>query len=355
MKTISVCMIVKDESQTLNRVLSLAKKIADEIIVVDTGSKDNTKQIALQYTNKVFDFKWQDDFSLARNFSFSKSTSDYTMWLDADDVIEDGDIKRLLQLKTKLTDQDVIMLPYEIAFDQNGKATFSYYRERILKTGKFLWTDPIHEVIVPAGKIEYCNIPIKHKKVKANTNPKRNLNIYRKLIKDGVKLSARQQFYYANELYYNKLYKSAIREYKKFLSMNGYIENRLQAYLNLARIYHIQNNLTLARKTLFESFCLDLPRSEILCELGYNFFISREFRKAIYWYNLAIQKVDLSRGGFVEKEMYDYVPLLQMSVCNYYLGNIKKAQELNSQALKLKPNDPIALKNDIFYKNLLKS
>ena len=73
---LSVCMIVRDEQQTLGRILQIASQFADEIVVVDTGSKDKTKEIALRFTNKVYDFLWVQDFSKARNFSFSKATGD---------------------------------------------------------------------------------------------------------------------------------------------------------------------------------------------------------------------------------------------------------------------------------------
>ena len=80
-------MIVKNECEVLDRVLGSVISFADEIIVIDTGSTDNTAEIAKKYTDKVFSFEWKDDFSAARNFSFSKGTSDYLMWLDADDVV----------------------------------------------------------------------------------------------------------------------------------------------------------------------------------------------------------------------------------------------------------------------------
>ena len=78
--TISLCMIVKNEEDVIERCLSSAKDVIDEIIIVDTGSTDSTKSIAQKYTDKVYDFKWCDDFSKARNFSFSKATMDYCMW-----------------------------------------------------------------------------------------------------------------------------------------------------------------------------------------------------------------------------------------------------------------------------------
>ena len=71
----------------------------DEIIVVDTGSSDRTKEIALSCGAKVLDFPWIEDFAAARNFSFQQATMEYQMWLDADDVILPKDQKKFLQLK----------------------------------------------------------------------------------------------------------------------------------------------------------------------------------------------------------------------------------------------------------------
>jgi glycosyltransferase involved in cell wall biosynthesis len=88
-------MIVRDESQKLSRCLSSVKGLASEIIVVDTGSVDNTKEIALSYNAKVFDFKWNNDFSEARNFSIGKSTSDYNLIIDGDEYITSYDMNML--------------------------------------------------------------------------------------------------------------------------------------------------------------------------------------------------------------------------------------------------------------------
>ena len=73
--TISLCMIVRDEEETIARCLETVEKIVDEIIVVDTGSVDRTKEIVEKYTSNIYDFQWIDDFAAARNFSFSKARS----------------------------------------------------------------------------------------------------------------------------------------------------------------------------------------------------------------------------------------------------------------------------------------
>ena len=85
--TLSVCMIVKDEEETLPICLKSIKDIADEIIVVDTGSKDKTVEVAKSFGAKVYFFKWINDFSAARNESLKYATSDWLLVLDADEYL----------------------------------------------------------------------------------------------------------------------------------------------------------------------------------------------------------------------------------------------------------------------------
>ena len=85
--SISVCMIVKDEEGNLPRLLASIKGLADEVIVVDTGSKDATVRIAAEFGAKVYHFPWCDDFSAARNESLKHATKDFILWLDGDDEL----------------------------------------------------------------------------------------------------------------------------------------------------------------------------------------------------------------------------------------------------------------------------
>ncbi|MCR8844811.1 glycosyltransferase [Paenibacillus sp. SC116] len=87
--TVSLCMIVKNEEQYLERCLKSVEGIVDEIIIVDTGSTDQTKYIASKYTNRIYDFDWNENFSEARNFAIQHATSNYILQLDADEVLVD--------------------------------------------------------------------------------------------------------------------------------------------------------------------------------------------------------------------------------------------------------------------------
>jgi Predicted O-linked N-acetylglucosamine transferase, SPINDLY family len=91
----SLCMIVKDEEKYIEKCLSNIKDKIDEIIVVDTGSKDRTKELAKKYTDKIFDFEWCEDFSKARNYSISKAKNDWILVLDADEICSEFHVNKI--------------------------------------------------------------------------------------------------------------------------------------------------------------------------------------------------------------------------------------------------------------------
>ena len=121
MVKISLCMIVRDEEPVLERCLNSVVDLVDEIILVDTGSVDGTKEIAAKFSNKIYDFQWVDDFSAARNFAFSKGTGDYLLWMDADDVFPASEKRKFFDLKEELEKKpcDMVMMVYDAGFDEN--------------------------------------------------------------------------------------------------------------------------------------------------------------------------------------------------------------------------------------------
>ena len=102
MITISLCMIVKNEENVIDRCLSSLADIVDEIIIADTGSTDSTKSIVSKYTDKIYDFKWTGDFSEARNFVASKASCEYIYTADADEFLDEENREKLKRLKTIL-------------------------------------------------------------------------------------------------------------------------------------------------------------------------------------------------------------------------------------------------------------
>ena len=113
MYSVSLCMIVKNEEAVIGRCLESVQGMVDEIIIVDTGSEDRTKEIVERYTDKIYDFSWRDDFAAARNYSFSLASGDFILWLDADDVILQKKKEKFMERRKALdlSVSIVMMLP----------------------------------------------------------------------------------------------------------------------------------------------------------------------------------------------------------------------------------------------------
>lgn len=355
MPTISLCMIVKNEEMNLAHCLDSVADLVEEIIIVDTGSKDRTVEIASHYTSKVYSHPWKDDFSDARNYSFSKAAMDYCMWMDADDILEEREKDKFLKLKQSLTpDIDMVMMKYHTAFDEAGKPSFSYFRERWIRNcGLYRWIGAVHEVIPPKGRILYSDLGICHKKTGPGS-PDRNLKIYQKLLAEGKRLEPRQQYYYGRELYYHEEYKEAVCVFEQFLlSEEGWIENKIEACAICARCYEKLGEEQAALLTLLRSMSFDLPRAELCCEIGKYFLEHESFYHAIYWYEAALKipKNEYS-GGFILPDCYDYIPLLQLCVCYDKLGDRQKAKEYNERAGVCKPYSKAYLYNKQYFEGI---
>ena len=345
-------MIVKDEEATLARCLNCILPFADEIIIVDTGSEDDTVKIARSYTDKIFFFKWCDDFSAARNFSFSKASCDFIMWLDADDIISKENAEKILRLKQN-DNFDVAMLKYAAAFD-GETPSFLYYRERIFRRKLNLkWSGAVHEVIAPTGCIIYSDACIFHKKVKAG-DPKRNLKIYQSRLSGGLIQDPREKFYYGRELYFNGLYLECVAVLTDFLKGGGWVENEVEACRTLYKAYCAINRKKEGIASLVYAFTLSYPRAEDCCALASYFEEKNDVPTAIYWYQRALSSEEkIENGGFVNVDFLKFIPAIRLCVLYDGLGEYKLAERYNEMAGEAKPNNESYLYNKKYFQTKL--
>lgn len=350
--TLSVCLIVKNEQDVIARCLDCVKKFADEIVVADTGSTDNTRDIVKEYTSKVYDFEWCDDFSSARNFAFGMAEGDLVMWLDADDVITDENCEKIKTLKQNFADYDMAVLPYAAGFD-GETPTFVYNRERIFRrSAGYRFEGAVHEAVVPSGRILYSDAIIYHKKIKSG-DALRNLRIYQKLISSGEKLSGRQKFYYGRELMYNKMYHECISVLEDFLSGEGWKINKSEACYNLYQAYNEIGDSEKAYGALLKSLLFVPPDSRFCCTMGDKFLSDGDDCSAIYWFERALTADDAEKeGGFTDKDFGGFIPLMQLCVLYDRAGDVKKAFAMNELAGKIKPDNVNFLNNKKYFENL---
>jgi hypothetical protein len=277
------------------------------------------------------------------------------MWMDADDILETVERDKFLQLKQSLSAEvDIVMMKYHTLFDEEGRPSFTYFRERwIRNSAQYRWVGAVHEVIPPNGKVIYSDIAISHKKI-GSGNPNRNLRIYQKMIADGKTLEPRHQYYYGRELYYHKQYEEAVSVLEQFLcTKEGWIENKIEACSVCAACYLQLGQEQRALDTLLRSMSFDVPRAELCCEIGKYFLEHGNIQNAIYWYETALNlPKNEYTGGFILPDCYDYIPLLQLCVCYDRLGQRQKAEEYNERAGACKPYSKAYLYNKQYFDSL---
>lgn len=338
--TCGLCMIVKNEENTLKCCLESVKDLFDEIIIVDTGSSDDTVNIARLFTDKVHHFLWTDNFSEARNYAFSLATTDYAVWLDADDIIPPesfGDWKELIaSLDTEIP--DMVYLPYNVGFDEGGQPSLTFERERLIRLNAgHSFIGAIHEAIPPSGRIIHRLASVSHMG-KKNRDPKRNIRIFQKLLDEGCELSPREKYYYARELGYSGRLDEAELFYSLCLEdKEAWIENRLSSCIELGDLCLRRNKREQALKYYLKSLELSSPRSDVCCRLGQIFMDNANYEQARFWYELAPlvhKNVGLS---FIPRDYGGYIPYLQLTVIADRLDDRQSAIKYNEMAGSFKP------------------
>ena len=342
MKTLSVTLICKNEERNLSRLLPQLT-FADEVVVVDTGSTDGTVTVAKKFTNNVYNFTWCDDFSKARNHAISKANCEFVMWLDADDVIPAETQKCIMGWKNSKESADFYYMRYEM----DTALPFWFWRERIVRrTQKCRFKGFIHEAIIPFGTVAYLDCKICHRP--SASHEQRNLAIYRRALAEGRRFSLRDKFYYARTLAECGLTDDALPLLKKFASNpRAYNMDRVEAYKQLSRLAVSAGNLHLARKYLTKSLVVLPPSSEVCCLFADTYFNESDYLHASQWYELALSSKNAT--GFVNEYFANFLPNLQLSVCNWHLGDKARARRCHEIAKSIAPNDPTILNNDRWF------
>lgn len=348
MVTISLCMIVKDEEHVLERCLESVKGIPDEIIIVDTGSTDQTKQIANRWTKRVYDFKWVYDFSAARNEAFQHATMDYIFWLDADDVLMREEANRLRMLKNVLDQSvDAVSMKYHADFDVQGNVTGSVIRHRLFKREKqYRWTGVVHEHIeVPSTDTIWASDIVVTHQPPNNERSIRNLDLYERYLKRGGTLTPHDLFHYGRELSMHERYEDAIDIFNTYLKTPGIAPDiRLFILNELASCYFFIQNIEKEEEVAFQSLAYAMPQPVFCCRLGESFLRKGDVHTAMFWYELALQ-VPVTYSWSQDKIAFrTWFPHKQLGECYEHLKQEEKAISHYEQVLTYLPDEEIQRK-----------
>jgi glycosyltransferase involved in cell wall biosynthesis len=281
MATISLCMIVKNEEKLLESALSTIYKVADEIIITDTGSTDRTVEIAKKFTDKIYHFKWIDDFSAARNYTQEFAKMDYILRWDADWFLRDYEKanKFILNLKdNNFENADLINFRWNLEFSKNGNPLRWHTNYFLYKRLKFHWESPIHNDLIANNqnlKIvsnTYQNVEVDHFKdpIDKAWRYKQTKSILEKTLKKNPN-NIRLKRFYIDALIFDKDYVTAEKQIQELLTYQLefndkvlLVEKLALSFVNLGRLNEAVKLCQTYKEELYSNLRFKLIYADII-------------------------------------------------------------------------------------------
>lgn len=363
---ISLCIIVKNEPLLEQCLLSI-KDYVSEIVIVDTGSTDNTPAIAQKYAN-IFEVYTEcnnpetgliEDFSKARNRSLELANMPWIMWCDADDVIYGGEnllaITQEFEQNKDRQNLDGIgyLFPYEYSYNAEGQCTCRHFRERLFYgKNNFKFVNPVHEVAIPTSGtkialVQRQELMFSHRR-QGGKESGRNLRILRKYFEQYGDSDPRQIYYLGLECSSNGLHDEAIELLAKYINVSGWDEERMMACLKLVDLCQMKGDyetgLAWALKSItieeqwFEGYFAVSKMYYFLAQQGGNNTL-RNWQRCIHFANIALSTPPTQTVLFInpldrELEVYKYLNLAYNNV-----GDVESALHCVNKGLE-KYQDP---------------
>ena len=329
------------EHQELERCLqSCQGPLFDEVVVTVTSEDEKVKAVAERYADKVPYFKWIQDFSAARNYSFSQNTSEYIFWLDADDVIKPDEYQKLLAFKPEIYKYEIVVLDYVYTHDDKDQPVLILPRERIVKNCDHIkWHDPIHEYLnmsVPPQKIKRTHFRIDHYRVKS-FDPNRNLSLLKKEYDKG-NCSTRIQFYYGKELSDAGRWEEAIPVLEDYVNKGkGYRDNQTVACIRLSKHYYENGRLSDAKNMALKGIRFNSIYAENYVTVGTIYQKEGDTETAEKYYKEAMTK-KLEGGMSQIVDFYGFIPAVKLTVMYMSQKRYEEALKYCEMSLKYKPH-----------------
>lgn len=279
---VSVAMIVKNEETCIKQCL-MSLQGFDEIVIVDTGSLDDTEEAVLslnmpQVKYLPNEFLWNDDFSAARNFSIDACSGDWVLIMDADNCLEKGGEEKIRRAVENTRENVLNCCIY------NKEFFSSYVHLRLLrKTSGVRYVGAVHECLSQTSKSPAVATIFDWQSPSHEADPERNFRILKKTYGRNPR-DSRTLYYFAREFWYRKDYAAAIELFNSYLKVAKYLPEIADAYLYLARMFWKLNRGDEARDACMKAITINANFKEALCfmaELSFehNAVRWREFAK----------------------------------------------------------------------------
>ena len=345
MRRISAALIVRDEEHTLGRCLDSVYTAVDEIIVVDTGSRDGTKAVARRYTDQILDYPWGKDFAAARQFAFDQATGDWVCWVDADDVVLHADRIRSL-IADAAPGVGAFYWPYICDRDAHGNILCQFWRERCVRNdGTYRWKSPIHEVLVsdkPWERVYSAEVAVEHHRETARAAPhlRRNLEILEAATAAEGARDGRLHFYLGREYASAGETRKALKALRACLRFSTWDAERYMAQTHMAAVYRAEKRYGPAINADLRALKIWPQYPDAYFGLAQSYYFLKDWPRVLHWTEIGRTMPVPESLPIINPMDYRFNWIIYYTSALSRLGVLKEAYDWTQRALEICPDDP---------------
>lgn len=353
MNRISLCMIVRDEEHSIARCLQSVVGLADEIVIVDTGSTDNTVQICRSFGTKIYSFTWKNDFSAARNYSLEQATGEWILVLDADDELPGGVISDIRKLTVAENYDAYFFITKNLVGAEQQPTILNYAQLRLFRNyPHFRYTGIIHELIpkIHEAKYQVVPIPVIHRGyldtvVQGQNKIERNISLIKQAVEQDADVPS-WHYYLGNEFLRAGKVTDALNSYEQALTLQKQAETKVwlpELATKYAYSLWQANQVEAAISTVREALVATPEYTDLWFLLGHLYLEKRQ--------------TDLARPAFVEclrlgapsplfptqEGCGTYLPAFFIGVMDFEANDLASARTFFAQSWEWNPDYVLAL------------
>lgn len=355
--SVALAMIAKNEEQTLGRCLDSVRGCVDEIVVVDTGSTDGTRDIAARYTDRIFSFPWADNFAEARQYAFGQATCDWVFWLDADDEVTGaGDIRRLTE--EAAPDVGGFCWRYICDRDRWGNSTCDFWRERLVRNdGSFRWQGRVHETLLACREwlMPQTDLVVVEHHSPSGRGVSRGQRNLRLLLRDYEESagspSPRLLFYLGKEYACCGEVDAAVEMLQRCVDKSAWDDERYLACLELSALLRRNERYEKAVDADLQALkvCPHWPNAYF--SLAQTYYFLQDWHKVVHWCEVGRAMPEPETIHFMDRTAYRYGWIIYYANALFHVGAPEEARAWTLRALNHCPDDEQHLANLAFLSN----
>lgn len=338
--TIGLALISKTWEDA-KRVVEAYSQYFDEVYV-QLNAKD-AEVPKTPHNVHVSTYKWADDFAKARNALNKHIKTDYYLWLDDDDTIENPEeVRELVSYGV-----DAVFLPYEYGYNEQRELIALHWRERFIRTSHpFKWVGAVHETLISESAptmVKDGSVHIKHAYKDEEQMMKsalRNHKIMEKLVEKGDE-DPRTLYYLGRSYFMLEKYREAAQTLLIYTEQSGWDEQRYDAWMKIGDALVMMDEIDKAINANLEAIKLNPGWPDAYLKMGDLYLHLQQPGRAIEWLKAGMSKKPPETLEIVDPTLYTYRPLISMALAYFGMARVKEAKKYIDEALKYQPKTPM--------------